>query len=95
MYKITHFTVIGAALLAAGLAAGNALAADKYPTKPIRFIVPFPPGGGTDIVARVIAQRMIETLGQQTLGHHCADKANANKSNLICHSAILFLFEYN
>ena len=65
--KITCFAAIGAALLAAGLAAGNALAADKYPTKPIRFIVPFPPGGGTDIVARVIAQRMTETLGEQVV----------------------------
>ena len=66
-YKIPCFAAIGAALLAAGLAAGNALAADKYPTKPIRFIVPFPPGGGTDIVARVIAQRMTETLGEQVV----------------------------
>ena len=66
-YKIPCFAAIGAALLAAGLAAGNALAADKYPTKPIRFIVPFPPGGGTDIVARVIAQRMTEALGEQVV----------------------------
>jgi len=54
-------------LFAAGLAAGNALAADKYPTKPIRFVVPFAPGGGTDIVARVIAQRMTEALGEQVV----------------------------
>lgn len=67
MHKSNRDMAIGAALLAAALATGNALAADKYPTKPIRFVVPFPPGGGTDIVARVIAQRMTETLGEQVV----------------------------
>ena len=39
----------------------------QYPTKPIRFIVPFPPGGGTDIVARTINLRLSERLGQTVL----------------------------
>ena len=38
--------------------------AQKYPEKPIRFIVPFPPGGGNDILARLIAPKMSESLGQ-------------------------------
>jgi len=42
----------------------NVQAQQNYPTKSIRLIVPFPPGGGTDIVARVIAQRSTESLGQ-------------------------------
>lgn len=67
MHKSNRDMAIGAALLAAALATGNAQAADKYPTKPVRFVVPFPPGGGTDIVARVIAQRMTETLGEQVV----------------------------
>jgi len=51
--------------LCACLAAAGAYAQASYPTKPIRFIVPFPPGGGTDILARVIATRLTESLGWQ------------------------------
>ena len=42
-------------------------AADAYPTKPIRLIVPFAPGGGTDMVARVIAPKMTERLGTSVI----------------------------
>ena len=40
-------------------------AAEKYPTRPIRFVIPFPPGGGNDILGRAFAERLGERLGQQ------------------------------
>src|SRR6476659_6382429 len=48
-------------------AAIHAAAADTYPSRPIRFIVPFPPGGGNDIVGRIVAQKLGEGLGQQVV----------------------------
>ena len=41
-----------------------ASAAD-YPTRPVRWVVPYPPGGATDIMARLIGHRLSEKLGQQ------------------------------
>jgi tripartite-type tricarboxylate transporter receptor subunit TctC len=39
-------------------------AAQEWPTKPVRWVVPYPPGGGTDVIARIMQQRMTEALGQ-------------------------------
>jgi tripartite-type tricarboxylate transporter receptor subunit TctC len=46
---------------------GAARAADPYPTRPVHWIVPFPPGGATDVVARIMAQWLSEHLGQQVV----------------------------
>jgi tripartite-type tricarboxylate transporter receptor subunit TctC len=58
---------LAAAMFALALLAAGSAAAQQYPTKPIRLIVPFAPGGGTDMVARVIAPRMTERLGAQVV----------------------------
>jgi len=46
-------------------AAPPALAAEGYPARPIRWIVPVPPGGGTDAVGRIVGARLAELWGQQ------------------------------
>ena len=46
--------------LLAGLAFAAAAQAQAWPTKPVKFIVPFPPGGATDISARMIGQKLGE-----------------------------------
>lgn len=57
-----------AALLAVlSFSALPAFAADNYPTKPIRLIVPYPPGGTTDLVARGIAGKLADKYGQQVV----------------------------
>lgn len=52
------------ALALAGAAPTAALAQGVYPDKPVRFLVPFPPGGGTDVIARIVAPKFQQLLGQ-------------------------------
>jgi tripartite-type tricarboxylate transporter receptor subunit TctC len=62
-----HFLITrrhGLALLAALAAAPFAASAADYPAKPIRFVVPYLPGGTTDLVARTVGQKVAEKLGQ-------------------------------
>jgi tripartite-type tricarboxylate transporter receptor subunit TctC len=54
-------------LLFLGLVAVSAASAADWPTKPVRFIVPYPPGGGTDVIARIVQPRLSEALGQSVV----------------------------
>src|SRR5262245_24901108 len=47
-----------------GLAAALAVSAQEWPAKPVRFIVPYPPGGGTDVIARIVQNPLSQALGQ-------------------------------
>jgi tripartite-type tricarboxylate transporter receptor subunit TctC len=78
-------------------------AAQKWPEKTVRIVTPFAPGGGTDIFARILAQRLTETLGQQffvdnrpgagsTLGTEFVAKSPADGYTLLMTSAS---FSYN
>ncbi len=88
MHPTTTIAVVFAgitALATPAVALGQA-PASNYPTKPIRMIVPYPPGAGTDFTARALGERITEALGQQvvidsrpgaaaTLGHGLVAKA--------------------
>ena len=56
--------IIGVIAVAVLSAAASSAAAQTYPTKAVRLLVPYPPGGGADIVARLVAQKLGETFGQ-------------------------------
>ncbi len=61
--------LVSTLLKAAGLllALTTALAAQEYPNKPVRLIIPFPPGGSNDVVGRLIATHLSERLGKQVI----------------------------
>ncbi|MGH8617609.1 MAG: Bug family tripartite tricarboxylate transporter substrate binding protein [Burkholderiales bacterium] len=51
----------------AAVAVSSLCSAQPYPAKPVRMVIGFPPGGGTDIIGRIVAQKLTETLGQQII----------------------------
>jgi tripartite-type tricarboxylate transporter receptor subunit TctC len=76
--------IVGALAL---LLAGVAIAQDKYPNKPIRMIVPFPPGSASDFLARSVGQKLNELYGQQVVIDNRAGAGGIVGSTLISKSA--------
>jgi tripartite-type tricarboxylate transporter receptor subunit TctC len=64
-----------------------AVSASDYPVKPIRMIVPYPPGGGSDIAARVVGQKLSEALGQQVIIENRGGAAGVIGTELAAQSA--------
>jgi tripartite-type tricarboxylate transporter receptor subunit TctC len=61
-----YVSVLASFATVLSIAASPALA-QHYPARPLRIIVPFPPGGGSDVIARLIAQKLTESFGQQVV----------------------------
>src|SRR5436190_1075347 len=60
-----QYLLVAAFAAASAFAFSSTASAQNYPTKPVRIIAPFAPGGGTDFIARVAAQKLTEAMGQQ------------------------------
>jgi tripartite-type tricarboxylate transporter receptor subunit TctC len=79
----TFDTMAVAALIAASTVTGMACAQERYPAKPVRLIVPLAPGGSTDIVARLVAQKLGDGLRQTVLVDNRPGAGTSLGSNLV------------
>jgi tripartite-type tricarboxylate transporter receptor subunit TctC len=86
--SMTFKTALAFALVGS-LAAINAIvpaAAQDWPTRPVTMVVPFPPGGGTDVLGRIVAQRLSQTLGQQVIVENVGGAGGMIGSNRVVHA---------
>lgn len=79
-------TLLALLLSAASVLAFNAASAQAYPTKAIHFVVPFSPGGGTDLQARTIGQKLHEAWGQPVIVDHRPGGTGAVGSGVVLQS---------
>src|SRR4029453_3958493 len=95
--RVTFFTAVAIGV-AVAVAPGLAHAQQSFPSKPIRFIVPFTAGGGTDVIARMLGQKIPESWGKPgvienrtgaggTIRAHIVAKATPDGHTLLIPSA--------
>ena len=80
-------TTLRSLLLLSAFAACAALAQDRWPSRPVKFILPFPPGGGTDILGRQIAEKLGERLGQPVVTENRGGAGGNVGAEAAAHSA--------
>src|SRR5947209_6349245 len=85
MLNRRRFLELGAAALAAPSLAGRASAGD-WPTKPVRVVVPFTPGGSTDITARLVANRLQDVWGQTVVVENKGGAGGNIAADMVAHS---------
>lgn len=79
--------MLGALALALGLALAGVATAQSYPSRPIRLIVPYPPGGATDPIARLVGQKLTESMGQPVVVENKPGAGTAIGSDLVAKAA--------
>ncbi|MGA8499193.1 MAG: tripartite tricarboxylate transporter substrate-binding protein, partial [Xanthobacteraceae bacterium] len=77
-------SILAAMLLASGVSYGQQSA---YPTRQVRIVVPYPPGGPTDLIARLVAQKLGERLGQSFFVENVAGASGAVGAGQVAHAA--------
>ena len=85
--NVPHRWLRAGLIVAGALAAPAAAWAETYPDKPIRFVVPYPPGGGTDVIARIVQERFQHALGQPIIIENRSGAAGSIGTDVVAKSA--------
>ena len=81
------FPPLRALLLAMSIVTAASVGAQDYPNKPIKFVVPYPPGGGTDVVARIVNEPLATELGQPIIIDNRGGAAGNLGTDIVAKSA--------
>lgn len=81
------YTAVLVLLCAASHAAAQSAPAAPYPARPIRLVVPYPPGGGNDIIGRIVAQKLTDNVGQQVVVDNRGGAAGIIGTEIVARSA--------